>query len=295
MFVELLVCSNSEFSKRRFLLDSDTELNLIRQTTATEAVINVARSQAHCRILLSQYVRPPGEDAAAGVERRRRVIVSAMDKASTALKTAFAGAAEGQLDLPQIHAVAADARAAIDASPDLFLEVTRLRDKDEATYRHSLSVSAMMARLGESIGLDEAAIDELALAGLLHDVGKVLIPTEILNKPGKLSAQEWALVRAHPEIGHRLLQGRSDISKTVLDICRLHHECLDGSGYPLGLRGEQISLPVRLATVCDVFDALTSLRPYKRTWTTAEAVRWMFENSRLFDSKLVLALGAMFR
>jgi HD-GYP domain-containing protein (c-di-GMP phosphodiesterase class II) len=128
---------------------------------------------------------------------------------------------------------------------------------------------------------------------MLHDIGKLLIPNEILTKPGKLTDQERLVIRNHPEAGYRLLKTYPDLPPVVLDICRLHHEALDGSGYPLGLKKKDLSTPVRLSTVCDVFEALTSVRPYKRPWTSTEALDWMFARPQFFDRKMVIRLGSV--
>ena len=173
------------------------------------------------------------------------------------------------------------------------LEVTRLKSKDQTTYVHSLAVSGMMTLLARSLEMDEQTTGILGVAGMLHDIGKLLIPNEILTKPGKLTDQERLVIRNHPEAGCRLLQTYPDLPPVVLDICRLHHEALDGSGYPLGLKQKDLSVPVRLSTVCDVFEALTSVRPYKRPWTSTEALNWMFARPHLFDRKMVIRLGSV--
>lgn len=175
-----------------------------------------------------------------------------------------------------------------------FLKVTRLKTKDEGTYVHSLAVSALMMRLARLLDYDENATRELGVAGLLHDVGKLMIPNAVLNKNGRLDTDEKRLVRNHPELGYRLLKEQANVSEMVLDVCRHHHEALDGSGYPLGLKSDQLSPEIRLSTVCDVFEALTSTRPYKRPWSNRDALNWMFDRGHLFDKKMVIRLGSIF-
>ncbi|MDZ7898825.1 MAG: HD-GYP domain-containing protein [Arcicella sp.] len=131
--------------------------------------------------------------------------------------------------------------------------------------------------------LTEDQVREAGLAGLLHDIGKMAIPNEVLNKPGKLTDSEFATVRDHPEAGSRMLIESKQVSALVLDVCLHHHEKVDGSGYPHRLEGEQISLFARMGAVCDVYDAITSNRPYKQGWDPAESIRKMAEWKGHFD------------
>lgn len=128
------------------------------------------------------------------------------------------------------------------------------------------------------------------MAGLLHDVGKMAIDDAILNKPSSLSDDEFDQIKRHPEFGVRYLQkGTEPISRAVLEACYSHHEKIDGSGYPRGLRQEQISLLSRMAAVCDVYDALTSDRPYKQSWGPAVTVQRMAQWKGHFDPRVFQA------
>jgi HD-GYP domain-containing protein (c-di-GMP phosphodiesterase class II) len=134
-----------------------------------------------------------------------------------------------------------------------------------------------MVALARQLGLDEQATREAGMAGLLHDLGKALMPIEVLNKPGKLTDEEFAIMKTHPVEGHRLLLEGKGASATVLDVCLHHHEKVDGSGYPERLKGEEISLFAKMGAVCDVYDAITSNRPYKAGWDPAVSIRKMTE------------------
>lgn len=144
-----------------------------------------------------------------------------------------------------------------------------------------------MVHLGRSIRADENTIQLLGMGGLLHDVGKVKTPLSILNKASRLTGPEMALVRQHPVQGYELLSRQGDIPDVVLDICMHHHERLDGKGYPKGLSGGEITLPVRIASICDVYDALTSTRPYKQAWAPRDAAEFMFKQKDQFDQTLL--------
>ena len=137
-----------------------------------------------------------------------------------------------------------------------------------------------MIALARQLALEENLVRESGLAGLLHDLGKVGVPLKILNKPGKLTDDEFTTIKSHPGIGADILKDHSLISPMVLDVVLHHHEKMDGSGYPHGLKGEEISLFAKMGAVCDVYDAITSNRPYKKGWSPAESIRKMAEWSK---------------
>jgi putative nucleotidyltransferase with HDIG domain len=286
MFIETVECPVTEFHARRFLIQSEEALRAILATSATHALVNQQQSTIDVKAVMN--------GAAKAQEAIRQNTVEAVSESARSLRDSFMAAQAGTLKIEALGPVTDEIAERIEAAPDVFLEVTRLKTKDEGTYVHSLAVSALMMQLARSLGYENDAIRELGVAGLLHDVGKLMVPNAVLNKTGRLDANERQLVRNHPEIGYRILRQQGNVSDIVLDVCRLHHEALDGSGYPLGLKGDKISAEVRLATVCDVFEALTSARPYKKAWSTKDAINWMFDHSQMFDKKLVLRLGSMF-
>jgi HD-GYP domain-containing protein (c-di-GMP phosphodiesterase class II) len=155
------------------------------------------------------------------------------------------------------------------------ISLARLKTADDYTYMHSVAVCAMMIALARQLGLDEQQVRAAGEAGLLHDMGKALLPMEVLNKPGKLSEEEFAIVRRHPQLGHDMLCKASGVGDIALDVCLHHHEKMDGTGYPMGLDGDRISLFAKMGAVCDVYDAITSNRPYKEGWDPAESMRKM--------------------
>lgn len=162
-------------------------------------------------------------------------------------------------------------------NPGALISLARLKTADDYTYLHSVAVCALMVALARQLNLSEEETRAAGLAGLLHDLGKALMPMEILNKPGKLTDEEFAIVRQHPVAGHRLLSEGRGVTAPTLDVCLHHHEKIDGSGYPEHLAGDKISLLARMGAVCDVYDAITSNRPYKAGWDPAESLRRMAE------------------
>ena len=161
--------------------------------------------------------------------------------------------------------------------------------RDEETGNHILRMSHSCALLARAIGWSEAECDLILNASPMHDIGKIGIPDAILLKPGKLEPHEWAIMKSHATIGGKLLEGDdSDLLRMAREIALTHHEKWDGSGYPTGLAGEAIPMAGRIAALADVFDALTSVRPYKKAWPIEDAVTFLKNNSgRHFDPALV--------
>lgn len=161
--------------------------------------------------------------------------------------------------------------------------------KDNETGLHVIRMSHFARVLARAAGFSEAAADELLNAAPMHDVGKIGIPDAVLRKPGKLDSEEWAIMRGHVEIGARIIgEHASGLLKTAQIIALTHHEKWDGSGYPSGLTGEAIPIEGRIVAIADVFDALTSVRPYKTAWSIEDAVALLREESgRHFDPQLV--------
>lgn len=175
-------------------------------------------------------------------------------------------------------------------NPGALISLARLKTVDDYTYMHSVAVCAMMVGLAKQLGLDEEQTRAAGMAGLMHDLGKALMPMDVLNKPGKLTVAEFNIIKTHPVEGHRMLLSGRKVDPLVLDVCLHHHEKTDGSGYPKGLRADEISLFAKMGAVCDVYDAITSNRPYKSGWDPAESLRKMAEWANgHFDGKVFQA------
>jgi HD-GYP domain-containing protein (c-di-GMP phosphodiesterase class II) len=175
-------------------------------------------------------------------------------------------------------------------NPHALISLAQLKERDDYTYMHSVAVCALMVALSKRLGLSDEQTRQVGLGGLLHDLGKGGIPLDILNKPGKLTDGEFAVVKKHPEHGHRLLLEGGTAGTVPLDICLHHHEKIDGSGYPHRLAANDISMYAKMGAICDVYDAITSNRPYKNGWDPAESLRKMAEWSRgHFDESLFQA------
>jgi putative nucleotidyltransferase with HDIG domain len=181
-------------------------------------------------------------------------------------------------------------------NPGALISLTRLKTKDDYTYMHSVAVCALMISLGRQMGLAQDVVKSLGMAGLLHDIGKMAVPDDVLNKPGRLTDEEFTQIKTHPERGWKMLKDSSDVDEISLDVCLHHHERVDGNGYPEQLGQDDLSLYAKMGAVCDVYDAITSNRSYKVGWSPAESIRKMASwkdghfDDKIFDN-FVKAIG----
>lgn len=219
------------------------------------------------------------------------------DKAKRAVTSMFQEVRMGKaLDGAKALPIVEEITASILRNPDALIGLARLKNKDDYTYMHSIAVCALMVSLARTLGLDKEQIRQAGMAGLLHDIGKMTTPLEIINKPGTLTAEEFDVIKSHPVEGERILRKSTGISDSVRLACLHHHERVDGDGYPSRLKGEEINLFARMCAICDVYDAITSTRAYKSGWEPTQSIRKMAQSRgshldpRIFDA-LVRSLG----
>jgi putative two-component system response regulator len=155
----------------------------------------------------------------------------------------------------------------------LFSLANAVEAKDRYTQGHTTRVAELAMSLGEKVGLDEKEMEALRIGGMLHDIGKIGIPENILNKPGPLDGAEWELMKQHSDIGHKICRPLGKTLGMALEVIRHHHEKLDRSGYPDGLGAQQISMAARIMAVVDIYDALTTERPYRQALSSEEALQ----------------------
>ncbi|WP_402720764.1 HD-GYP domain-containing protein [Janthinobacterium rivuli] len=293
MYVERLGRSwlDNPFWARSFLLELPADLERIRAARLCEVWIDTARGLAP-PVAVPPAVPPSAPLAAAApatgsgpvpnaaparsrdeeLAQARRLI----ERSRQAVQTMFDEVRMGKaLSAAQAYTLVDDIAASVLRGGNVLLGLARLKTADNYTYMHSVAVCALMTALARELGLAPEQVRSAGLAGLLHDIGKMAVPSAILNKPGSLSEAEFSSVRAHPAAGHRMLREVGEIDPVALDVCLHHHEKLDGSGYPEGLRCEEVSLFARMGAICDVYDAITSNRPYKQGWCPADSLRRM--------------------
>jgi putative nucleotidyltransferase with HDIG domain len=208
-------------------------------------------------------------------------------RAKAAVMTMFSDARMGRsMNTEDVDLLVEEISTSVMRHPHALISLSRLKTSDEYTYMHSVAVCALMVALARQMELDEERVREAGVAGLMHDVGKMMIPPAILNKPDRLTFEEYEAMKYHPQAGLKILQGSQQVTQAVMDVCLHHHEKVDGSGYPYGLKGEEISVFARMGAICDVYDAVTSDRPYKKGWDAARSIREMASWKGHFDEKI---------
>lgn len=216
--------------------------------------------------------RPAATSLAEELRRATLLVNQSRQKVISLFQEARMGnALQAEACLPLVHEIT----ASVWRNPGALISLARLKTHDDYSYMHSVAVCALMVALARQLGHDEAQARDAGMAGLLHDMGKAMMPLALLNKPGKLTDDEYTLIKSHPERGHEMLLGGSAVPAAALDVCLHHHERPDGKGYPHGLAGEGLSTLAKMGAVCDVYDAITSNRPYKSGWDPADSIAKM--------------------
>ena len=289
------------FWRTKFVLTDPRDLALVRESAIREVWIDIAKGKdvdtpesahsADAAPSVDDFPQPeieqdpdPAATAPASfsdeVKRASRIVSKGREAVVSMFQEARMGKAiEAEAAAPLVEEIS----NSVMRNPGALISLARLKTADDYTFMHSVAVCALMIALARQLGLDEKQTREAGMAGLLHDLGKAMIPLEVLNKPGKLTDAEFDLVKTHPEEGYKLLLEGKDVSEVVKDVCLHHHEKVDGSGYPKGLNGETMSLFAKMGAVCDVYDAITSNRPYKAGWDPAESIKRMAEWKGHFD------------
>ncbi|HCF83427.1 MAG TPA: hypothetical protein DER68_05750, partial [Ruminococcaceae bacterium] len=214
-------------------------------------------------------------------KRPERVINQNITHALTDLNGIFDGGTEGIKELSvasvkRVDDIADNIIADITGNSDFLAnQMIALQNFDDYTYKHCLRVAMLSAGVCAEIGLSADEKKDIVLAGLLHDIGKSNIDHEIIIKPGKLTDKEFEEIKRHPLIGYNILKKGGHFSPNVLSGVLFHQEKYDGTGYPTGISGKKIPLVARILSVCDVFDALTSNRPYRKPWSVAETEEYI--------------------
>ncbi len=294
------------FWRAKFLLESPDEVARVRNANVPFVLIDDALGLAPDQPSQPTSTFPQSvpsftrqsdrerfkERATSHSARKRQEAKKLLLRSKEVMRGVFEDARLGcAIHSPSMNGVVEDIIGAVSVESQIFLTVARLKSKDDYTYLHSVAVCALMVSVGRHLGMAKSEVHDLGIAGLLHDVGKMAIPDAILNKQASLTDKEFENIRTHPEKGYQLLLESPRIPKIAMDVCRHHHEKMDGTGYPFGLRNEELSFAVRLGAICDVYDALTSNRAYKKAWSPHKALGEMSQWEGHFDLKILAALA----
>jgi putative nucleotidyltransferase with HDIG domain len=293
--------STASFVKNSFFINNQDELDQIINSGIREVFIDTNKG---LDVLSEPVLKPIAKKAAASAAPKKAIDLitpltmneelkqasKIVNRSKEAITSMFNEARMGKaVNVEDAVSLVVEITSSVMRNPDALIGLTRLKAKDDYTYMHSVAVCALMVSLARQLGLSDEQTRESGLAGLLHDVGKMAIPLDILNNPGKLTDAEFAVVKEHPAAGHQMLLEGGSVGEVVLDVCLHHHEKMDGAGYPDKLSGDNISVFARMGAVCDVYDAVTSNRPYKQGWCPSESLRRMAEWKGHFDKKIFQA------
>jgi len=265
----------------------------------SNAVINHLKSKNVHRVLIdeSKTLKPssikPKVSATTLSSVQREELKEAkviFDESKSIQKKLFQDALSGStLDLSPVVDVTNKAIDAIFNSPDSLACMLNIREKDAYLLEHSVAVSIYITLFARYLCLERDVIEQLSMGAFLHDIGKIKVPDEILNKPGKLTDDEFTIMKTHANHSIDIITATPGISPLALEVATLHHEKLDGSGYPFQVKGEDISLFGRMITICDIFDALTATRVYKKGFPHGKSFAILLELAEQgqLDTKLV--------
>lgn len=284
MYIEDLGVSwlSHDFVKSKFLVEDAEVLYKLQNCKIQEVSIDTDKG-ADVKSAPEKTVPPP-----APPEPKPTKVVSSESESHTARKILLSANAVmknmmtdirlgKQVDVEVVNPLAEKIMASVERNKDTLISLARIKTKDDYTFMHSVSVSALMITFARANDFDEATIREVAIGGLLHDIGKMITPNEILNKPGKLTDDEFVIMRNHVVESQELLKDRTDLSKNVTDVIFQHHEKIDGTGYPLKLTGDQQSTIGKMSAIVDIYDALTSVRIYKAAWEPCATLKKMMQ------------------
>ena len=306
MYVHDLNCdwTSHPFFRRRFLIKTDAEIAKITEAGIHEIYIDTQKGLdvSHAisidevnatlqQEMIEAVINEPAPiitlSFAEELGRANRIKSQAHALVKTVMQDVRLGRA---VELEQVEPMIESITESVLSNSGALLTLLRIKNKDDYTFLHSVSVGTLMIAFCRSVGMDMETIHLAGLGGILHDTGKALVPDEVLNKPGRLTEEEFDIIKRHPRDGFDILSRTEGISEIPLDITLHHHERVDGSGYPHNLKGDTISTLAKMAAIVDVYDAITADRCYHKGMAPTDALRKIFEWSKYhFDPKLVQA------
>lgn len=300
MFINDLECSwlKHPFTLNKFLIEDAQEIQKIRSaaiksieidTSKGLDVLPVKTKYVQTKPLKDIYKRNQNKGGINNVKVEMQAAKIAYSEAETFITNMMADVKMGiQVELEQINPVINKLSESILRNPNALLGLSRIRTMDKYTFEHSVSFSVLMMSFAKSMGKDEEFIRLVGIGGLLHDIGKTLTPDHILNKPSKLTADEFVIMKEHVVHSRLILEKTKGLSQISMDVAAMHHEKFDGNGYPKGLKGDEISFAGQMAAIVDVYDALTAERCYHKCREPAEALKFLLNGAGThFNPELV--------
>ena len=262
---KLLNCSVDEI-----WIDTNKGLNVVVDERATEPLNSDSRTITKTPQLARKIFLP------VPIEEELNSAKKIHNKAKEVVTTMFSDVRMGKaLEIEEVALLVDEINQSLERNTNALLSLIRLKNADEYTYLHSVAVCMLMVALGKQLGLSGDQLKQAGVAGLLHDIGKMAIPNEVLNKSDKLTDKEFSIIKQHPQRGWEILKSCYQVDETTLDVCLHHHERVDGQGYPEKLSGDALTLFARMSAVCDVYDAISSDRCYRKAWGPAESIHRM--------------------
>jgi cyclic di-GMP phosphodiesterase len=257
---------------REVYIDTDKGFDIDNAPTQQEVTAEI---QTEINKVAAPAVKERRRPLREEIARARRLIAEAKNTTRHLMDDVKLGK---QIDVHNVEIIVEKLTNSVLNNRDALTSLVRIKQKDEYTYMHSLAVSALCISFAQHLGCDAHEIKTIGIGGLLHDFGKVKIPFEILTKPGPLSEPEFEIMKKHVDEGRRILREQTTyIDESSICVASQHHERLDGTGYPEGLRGDQISVFGQIAAIVDIYDALTAERCYKHSLLPTAALRKLFE------------------
>ncbi|UTZ21982.1 HD-GYP domain-containing protein [Vibrio campbellii] len=246
-----------------------------QKLSAQQCVFKLVEEEHDVTLSASEITTSPKSQRAfrsreAQHKRAKKLIAEAKGLAQKLLNQTF----EGKLiEVNEIESWADDMIESVFIDSDALQCVSALRQKDSYLLEHSVNVACLLVSFGKHLGLDKETLKQLAIGGIIHDVGKIKVDDEILHKPARLTPEEFEHMKLHQVFAGEIILGVKGLSDVSRDVCLMHHEKLDGTGYPRGLSGEQIPMHGRMSCIVDIYDALTADRVYKKGMSSAEAFK----------------------
>ncbi len=282
------------FWNKAFKLEDPSDLKKLQASIIKEVVIDTSKGLDIIELKVQEVAAPAAESSpktkpmpkpvrtstSEELERAKQVIKASKKAVASMFHEVRMGKA---INTEAAVQLVDDIAASVARNGAALISLVRLKNKDDYTYMHSVAVCALMVALAKELRLSEAETSQAGMAGLLHDIGKAGIPLDVLNKPGALTDEEFTTVKLHPERGHAMLVQSNITDEVVLDVCLHHHEKVNGMGYPHKLKADEISLFAKMGAVCDVYDAVTSNRPYKDGWEPGVSLHRMAQWAEHFD------------